>query len=106
MIGVADYRYESFPVTFWDLWGEQGHPTGPPSRRRDRLRRPRRPHANRRGRAGQISILAADSLMTGPRLYATFLLWLMSDLFEDLPEIGDPDRPKLVFVFDEAHLLL
>lgn len=54
---------------------------------------------------GSINILAADKLMTSPRLYATFLLWLLSELFEELPEIGDPEKPKLVFFFDEAHLL-
>jgi uncharacterized protein len=54
---------------------------------------------------GRISILAADKLMQSPRLYATFLLWMLSELFENLPEIGDPDKPKLVFFFDEAHLL-
>src|SRR6187455_255725 len=54
---------------------------------------------------GIISILAADKLMENPRLYATFLLWLLSELFEVLPEVGDPDKPKLVFFFDEAHLL-
>ena len=54
---------------------------------------------------GYVSILAADRLITSPRLYATFLLWLMSELFEVLPEVGDADRPKLAFFFDEAHLL-
>jgi DNA helicase HerA-like ATPase len=54
---------------------------------------------------GYINILAADKLMANPRLYATFLLWLLSELFEDLEEIGDPDKPRLVFFFDEAHLL-
>lgn len=54
---------------------------------------------------GIVSILAADKLMQSPRLYATFLLWLLSELFEDLPEVGDPEKPKLVFFFDEAHLL-
>jgi len=54
---------------------------------------------------GVVSILAADKLMQSPRLYATFLLWLMSELFEQLPEVGDPEKPKLVFFFDEAHLL-
>jgi len=54
---------------------------------------------------GRINILAADKLMQSPRLYATFLLWMLSELFEDLPEIGDPDKPKIVFFFDEAHLL-
>ena len=54
---------------------------------------------------GVINVLAADKLMISPRLYATFLLWMLSELFEQLPEIGDPDKPKLVFFFDEAHLL-
>jgi DNA helicase HerA-like ATPase len=54
---------------------------------------------------GIINILAADKLMENPRLYATFLLWLLSELFEEMPEVGDPDKPKLVFFFDEAHLL-
>lgn len=54
---------------------------------------------------GRINILASDRLMASPRLYATFLLWLLSELFEELPEVGDPDKPKLVFFFDEAHLL-
>ncbi len=54
---------------------------------------------------GIVNILAADKLMTSPRLYATFLLWLLSDLYEHLPEVGDRDKPKLVFFFDEAHLL-
>lgn len=54
---------------------------------------------------GVINILTADKLMNSPRLYATFLLWMLSELFEQLPEIGDPEQPKLVFFFDEAHLL-
>ncbi|MEH7826886.1 helicase HerA-like domain-containing protein [Gemmobacter denitrificans] len=54
---------------------------------------------------GRVNLLAADRLMQSPRLYATFLLWLLSELFEELPEVGDPDKPKLVFFFDEAHLL-
>jgi DNA helicase HerA-like ATPase len=54
---------------------------------------------------GRINILSADRLMQSPRLYATFLLWLLSELFENLPEVGDEDKPKLVFFFDEAHLL-
>jgi hypothetical protein len=54
---------------------------------------------------GYINVLAADKLMQNPRLYATFLLWLMFEMFEQLPEIGDPDKPQLVFFFDEAHLL-
>ncbi|MFH0129643.1 helicase HerA-like domain-containing protein [Variovorax sp. VaC1] len=57
------------------------------------------------GGKGVINILAADKLMNSPRLYATFLLWMLSELFEQLPEIGDPEQPKLAFFFDEAHLL-
>ena len=59
---------------------------------------------DREGR-GYISILAADRLMENPRLYSTFLLWLLSEMFEQLPEVGDLEKPKLVFFFDEAHLL-
>ena len=54
---------------------------------------------------GVVNILAADSLMQYPKVYSTFLLWLLSELFEALPEVGDPEKPKLVFFFDEAHLL-
>jgi DNA helicase HerA-like ATPase len=54
---------------------------------------------------GYVSILAADRLIASPQLYATFLLWLMSELFEELPEVGDPEKPRLAFFFDEAHLL-
>lgn len=57
------------------------------------------------GGQGVVNILAADRLLNAPRLYATFLLWMLSELFEQLPEIGDPEKPKLVFFFDEAHLL-
>ncbi|MHB8844501.1 MAG: helicase HerA-like domain-containing protein [Nitrospirota bacterium] len=57
------------------------------------------------GGRGVINILAADKLMQSPKLYATFLLWMLSELYENLPEVGDPDKPKLVFFFDEAHLL-
>jgi len=61
-------------------------------------------HIDRDGR-GVVNILAADRLMQSPKLYATFLLWMLSELFEELPEIGDSEKPKLVFFFDEAHLL-
>jgi len=54
---------------------------------------------------GVISVLSADKLLQAPKVYATFLLWLLSELFEALPEVGDPEKPKLVFFFDEAHLL-
>ena len=59
---------------------------------------------NEEGR-GQVSILAANELINSPMLYSTFLLWLLSELFEELPEVGNPDKPKMVFFFDEAHLL-
>ncbi len=189
-IGFDDYTYEGFPVTFWDLFGKQGHPIrttvtemgplllsrllelsepqegilniavrvadeeGLPlldlkdlqamlvwlGQNRDKvslrygnisvasvgaiqrqllvlenqgaaqffgepaleLSDIMRTDAQGRGR---INILAADKLMAAPRLYATSLLWLLSELFEELPEVGDPDKPKLVFFFDEAHLL-
>lgn len=55
--------------------------------------------------SGQVNVLAAEKLMSSPRAYATFLLWLLSELFEELPEIGDPEKPCFVFFFDEAHLL-
>ncbi len=55
---------------------------------------------------GVVNVLAADKLVQSPKVYATFLLWLLSELFESLPEVGDPDKPKLVFFFDEAHLLV
>jgi len=57
-----------------------------------------------RGR-GMVNLIAADRLMRSPKLYSTFLLWLLAELFENLPEVGDPDKPKIVFFFDEAHLL-
>ncbi|MBS3648182.1 DUF853 domain-containing protein [Pseudaminobacter sp. 19-2017] len=76
-----------------------GHFFGEPALRISDLMR-----TTRDGR-GAVNVLAADKLMMNPRLYATFLLWLMSELFEELPEVGDPDKPKLVFFFDEAHLL-
>src|SRR4029079_15165616 len=57
------------------------------------------------GGKGVVNILAADRLLNSPKLYSTFLLWLLAELFEHLPEIGDPEKPKLVFFFDEAHLL-
>ena len=96
---------------------EQGqyrhHPAPPPDARTGGRRaflrrarpRPRRPDAGPPEGRGVINVLAADKLVHSPRLYATFLLWLLAELFEQLPEVGDPDKPKLVFFFDEAHLL-
>ena len=189
-IGFADYTYTEFPVTFWDLFGEEGHPVrttvaemGPlllsrllelteaqegvlniAFRVADEegmalldlkdlqallvfVGEQRKELALRYGNIstasigaiqrrllviegqggtelfgepaldlsdmmavepdgrGRISILAGAKLMQAPRLYATFLLWMLSELFETLPEVGDPDKPKLVFFFDEAHLL-
>ncbi len=189
-IGFDDYTYEAFPVTFWDLYGEKGHPVrttvsemGPlllsrllelseaqegilniafrvadeeglplldlkdlqsllvwigQNAKQLALRygfvssasvgaiQRRLLVLENQGAAeffgepaldledmfmtdasgrGQINILAADKLMSAPRLYATFLLWMLSELFETLPEVGDPDKPKFVFFFDEAHLL-
>ncbi|MFY0619230.1 helicase HerA-like domain-containing protein [Shimia sp.] len=189
-IGFEDFGYQAFPVTFWDLFGEQGHPVrttvaemGPlllarlmelseaqegilniafrladeqglplldlkdlqallvwvGENRADLALRYGNISVNSIGAIqrrllvlenqganklfgepalaledlmciapdgrGQINILAADKLMGAPRLYATFLLWLLSELFETLPEVGDPDKPRLVFFFDEAHLL-
>ncbi|MHA6261909.1 helicase HerA-like domain-containing protein [Arenibacterium sp. CAU 1754] len=189
-IGFSDYAYSSYPVTFWDLFGEQGHPVrttvaemgplllarllelteaqegilniafrvadedglplldlkdlqsllvwigenrGELSLRYGNVSIASVGAIQRRllvldnqggtklfgepaldladlmrtddtGR-GVINILAADQLMGSPGLYSTFLLWLLSELFEELPEVGDPDKPKLVFFFDEAHLL-
>ena len=189
-IGLADYSYAEFPVTFWDLYGEKGHPVrttvsemGPLllarlmglnetqegvlsiafrladeegllllnlddlqsllgycgeraselSTKYGNIARPTVGTIQRellqlesqggdhffgepalaiadllavdeQGR-GMINILAADKLMADPKLYATFLLWLLSELFETLPEVGDPEKPGLVFFFDEAHLL-
>ena len=189
-IGFADFGYQAFPVAFWDLFGDQGHPVrttvsemGPlllsrllelseaqegilnivfrvadeegmplldlkdlqallvwAGEQRERLSLrygnisvtsigaiQRRllvldtqggsaffgepaldladlMRTDGQGR-GMVNILAADKLMGSPRLYATFLLWLLSELFETLPEVGDPDKPRLVFFFDEAHLL-
>ena len=189
-IGYSDYNYRAFPVTFWDLYGDQGHPIrttvsemGPLmlsrmlelteaqegalniafrisdeeqlplldlkdlqallvfigeheddiSLRYGNVQKSTIGAIQRRllvlenqggaklfgepaleladlmrvdpdGR-GRINILAADKLMGAPKLYATFLLWLLSELFEELPEVGNPDKPKLVFFFDEAHLL-
>ena len=189
-IGFDDYIYESFPVTFWDLFGEQGHPVrttvaemgpllisrllelteaqegivniafrvadeeGMPlldlkdfqtmlvwvGENKDKLslrygnvsvssigsiQRRLLVLENQGGDKlfgepalalndmmavdetgrGRVNVLAADTLMSSPRLYSTFLLWLLSELFEELPEVGNPDKPKLVFFFDEAHLL-
>ncbi len=189
-IGFTDFSYESFPVTFWDLFGDQGHPVrttvsemGPlllarlleltdaqegilniafrladeeglplldlkdlqsllvwvGENRNDlslrygnistasvgAIQRRLLVLENQGGAKlfgepalalsdlmrtmadgrGAVNILAADKLMQAPGLYSTFLLWLLSELFEELPEVGDPDKPKLVFFFDEAHLL-
>ncbi|MEO1330603.1 MAG: helicase HerA-like domain-containing protein [Pseudomonadota bacterium] len=188
-IGLSDYGYEDFPVVFWDLFGEQGHPIratvsdlGPLMLARmldlnevqegvlnvvfraaqddalplidlkdlrsmlvnvaDKAAGYQTEYGNvsaasvgaiqRRllvlenqgadkffgepalrlsdmihiqGAQGRVNVLAADRLMNSPRLYATFLFWMMSKLFDELPEVGDPDKPVMAFFFDEAHLL-
>ena len=189
-LGLKDFSYENYPVTFWDVWGEQGHPVrttisemGPLLLSRifnlneiqssvltlvfkiaddhglllldfkdlramvqfvgDQADQFKTEYGNistasvgaiqrslltleeqgggkffgepalniqdfmqsdSNGK-GMINILTADKLMQSPRVYATLLLWLLSELFEQLPEVGDPPKPKLVFFFDEAHLL-
>ena len=189
-IGLGDYDYEDMPTTFWDLYGEKGHPVrttisemGPTLLSRlmgltetqegiltiafeladddgmllldmkdlrslltymsDTREEVSRKYGNvttqsvaaiqrellKLERAGAeeffaepaleladlmrvdengkgiVNILAADELINSPALYSTFLLWLLSELFEELPEVGNPDKPKMVFFFDEAHLL-
>ncbi len=189
-LGLKDFRFEEFPVTFWDVFGEQGHPArttisemGPLLLGRilslneiqsgvlsitfkiaddnglllldlkdlramaqfvgDHAEQFKTQYGNISAASigaiqrnllileeqggdkyfgepalniedlmqtgsegkGMINILTADKLMQSPRIYATFLLWLLSELFEQLPEVGDPEKPRLVFFFDEAHLL-
>jgi len=188
-LGLADFQYEAYPVVFWDVFGEQGHPVrttvsemGPLLLARllelnetqagvlslvfkiaddnglllldlkdlramlqfvgDNAEKFRTEYGNvsaasigtiqrgligleeqggdrffgepalalldliqTQGGKGTINILAADKLMQSPKLYSTFLLWMLSELFEQLPEVGDPEKPRLVFFFDEAHLL-
>lgn len=189
-IGLEDYGYKAFPVIFWDLFGEQGHPIRATVREMGSLLLSRLMELNETQEGvlniafrvaeddklplidlkdlralmtlvaeradqltkeygnvsktsvgaiqrrllvleeqnaehffgepaldikdlmrtdsdgqGYINVLAADKLMSSPRLYSTFLLWLLSKLFDALPEVGDPEKPKLVFFFDEAHLL-
>jgi DNA helicase HerA-like ATPase len=176
-LGLTDFRFQEYPVLFWDVFGEQGHPVrttitemGPLLLSRilnlndvqsgvlslvfkisddnglllldlkdlkavvqfagENAGKYKMEYGNisaasvgaiqrgllgiedlqdfmqtdSRGR-GIIHILTADRLMQSPRLYATFLLWILSELFEQLPEVGDPEKPRLVFFFDEAHLL-
>ena len=93
-------RWEPSSASFW-CWKTRAATNSSASRRwtlKDFMR------TDRDGR-GMVNILVADKLMQSPRLYATFLLWMLSELFEQLPEVGDPPKPKLVFFFDEAHLL-
>jgi len=125
-IGLEDYAFEAFPVVFWDLFGNKGHRVRATVSDMGPLLLARMLVLEQEGAKqllgepalelydlirtgpngyGNINILAADKLMQTPKLYATFLLWLLSELFEELPEIGDPDKPRLVFFFDEAHLL-
>src|SRR6266540_3667038 len=102
---IDDFKGEACPVVFWDVFGEQGHPVRATISEMGPLLLARLLELNDT-QEGVINILAADKLMQkSPKVYATFLLWLLSELFEELPEIGDPEKPKLVFFFDEAHLL-
>jgi len=131
-IGFEDYDYEAFPVTFWDLFGEQGHPIRTTITEMGPLLLSQLMELSE-AQEGVLNIAfrladeqglllidlkdlrallnwmgenAADlTLEYGSVHYATFLMWLLSELFENLPEVGDPDRPKFVFFFDEAHLL-
>src|SRR5437762_2954273 len=100
---------EACPVIFWDVYGTSGHPVRATVSDMGPLLLGRMLDIadlmQVRDSKGVVSILAADKLMGAPKLYATFLLWMLSELFEHLPEVGDPDKPKLVFFFDEAHLL-
>lgn len=101
--------FAAFPVTLWDVFGEQGYPVRAtvsdlgPLLLSPMLNIADFMQTDGSGK-GVVNVLAADQLMNAPRLYATFLLWLLSELFENLPEVGDLDKPKLVFFFDEAHL--
>ena len=134
-IGYSGWTYEGYPAQFWDLFGEQGHPVRTTVSEMGPLLLARLMNLNEvqegvltiafhvadkeglmildledflkldEAGKGVVNILAADKLMASPRLYSTFLLWLLSELFELLPEIGDADKPKLAFFFDEAHLL-
>src|SRR3989442_6301 len=102
---IADFKGEACPVVFWDVFGEQGHPVRATVSEMGPLLLARLFELNDT-QEGVINVLAADKLMQqSPKVYATFLLWMLSELFENLPEIGDPEKPKLVFFFDEAHLL-
>lgn len=129
-----EMKFAGCPVVFWDVFGKQGHPVRATVSEMGPLLSAASIGAIQRGLVtleqqggdlffgepalniedllqvdakgqGVVNILAADQLLQSPQLYATFLLWLMSELFEKLPEVGDPEKPKLVFFFDEAHLL-
>src|SRR5437773_1987524 len=104
---IDDFKGEASPVVFWDVFGEQGHPVRATVSEMGPLLLAGLLELNQtQGGKGVVNILAADKLMhKSPKVYATFLLWMLSELFENLPEIGDPEKPKLVFFFDEAHLL-
>src|SRR5260370_1327857 len=100
------FQPDRFSTVFWDVFGEQGHPVRATVSEMGPLLLSRMMDLNdvQEG-VLNIAFKVADQVMRGPRLYATFLLWMLSEVFEQLPEAGDPPKPKLVFFFDEAHLL-
>src|SRR6266571_3534231 len=100
------FQPDQFSTIFWDVFGEQGHPVRATVTEMGPLLLSRMLDLNdvQEG-VLNVAFLVADKLMQSPRLYATFLLWMLSELFEEMPEVGDLPKPKLVFFFDEAHLL-
>lgn len=112
-IGLEPYTFHGFPTVFWDVFGAEGHPMRATISDMGPLLLSRLLELNNT-QEGVLNIafkvadehgmalLAADQLIQSPRLYATILLWLLAELFEELPEVGDPDKPKLVFFSDES----
>lgn len=101
---ISAPAFAACPVEFGDVFGQSGHPVratwfGEPMLNLDDLIQ------TASGGAGVVNVLAADQRMHAPKLHATLLLWLLSELFERLPEVGDPEKPAMVLFFDEAHLL-
>src|SRR5207244_1370719 len=92
--------FAAAPAVFWDVYGASGHPVRATVSDLGPLLL-----AQTAGGRGVVNVLAADQLIKAPKLYSTFLLWLLSELYEHLPEVGDPEKPAIVFFFDEAHLL-
>lgn len=112
-IGLEPYTFHGFPTVFWDVFGVEDHPMRATISDMGPLLLSRLLELNdtqegvlniafKVADEHGMALLAADQLIQRPRLYATILLWLLAELFEDLPEVGDPDKPKLVFFFDES----